>query len=81
MNTTTGRELDRAIDRLTDAMTEYAMARVTQALSMERDRTDAEIAELRENVAQLGSRCSTLAEHVAALYDKPGDLHSVRVEP
>ena len=70
-----------AVDRLLDTLGEYALARVVQALSMERDRTDAEIAELREDVAQLGSRCLMLAEHVAALYDKPGSLHSVKVEP
>lgn len=47
---TADRDLQRAVDRLCDTMAEYAFAKVRQALDIERDRTDREIAELHRRV-------------------------------
>jgi hypothetical protein len=83
---TADRDLERSIERLTEAMSEYAFARVKQALALERDRMDAEVAELRDEVLTLGRQSERLAKLYAEHYrhwHEPAEidamLHSVKV--
>lgn len=70
-------DLERAFSRLADSLGEYVAARAERALRLERDRAEAETAELREEVAGLGLRLSQLERELRAL-SSPGP-HSVHV--
>jgi len=65
------RDLERAAERFADTMNEAIAVRVQMALSLERDRMNAELAELRERVM-------LLERHAIAREYGP---HSVRVKP
>ena len=66
--------LEAAAERFADTLNEAIVVRVQAALALERDRHDAELAELRGRVQYLEdyARGSALRE---------AQLHSVRVEP
>jgi predicted ATPase len=68
-------QLERAAERFADTVHEYVTAKVREAGALERDRHDAELAELRERVNGLASM---VAAHRIALIES-GMLHSVKV--
>lgn len=69
--------LTAAFSRLADAIASRAEARAALALALERDRHDAELAELREDVAALGIRVAALERELTGAGAR--EHHSVRV--
>lgn len=65
------RETEQAIELFADRLSELVMAKVERALALERDRIEADVAEIRADVANIGRRLELLAA---------GGLHSVRVD-
>jgi hypothetical protein len=68
----------RALGRLADAIAAESGERARRALMLERDRTDAELAELRDEIAELGGRVLRLENALGALSDNAH--HSVRTD-
>lgn len=84
---TTDRGLERAAERFADTMHEAIAARVKWALAAERERMDADLAELRDELHELSRQTTTFAAKQVAFNDAViGSrdllgLHSVKVEP
>lgn len=66
-------DFDRATELFADRLSELVMVKVRAALALEAARHDAELSEIRADLANIGRRVELLAAG--------GGLHSVRVEP